>query len=125
MPLYEPVVPDSEVIRYLPNGLAVLEADKRFKTELHRQLPMMTRANMQVYEWLKGQNLLLVLSRYRRRWELRSVWNNQGEEVDASSQILEHLRLHAVEGPVELIDRVELFQKAGEFDLNMVAIRLR
>lgn len=124
MPLPEQVVPNDGMLNYLPTGLAILEADRKFKTTLHRQLPMITRSNSQVYEWCGEPNLLLVLSRYRTRWILASVWNQDGEEIDRDDSIVSHLRTYGLGSPPELIDRVELFQKAGEFDLNMVLVRL-
>lgn len=127
LPLFAPVIRNDGLFRYLSSGSEVLEADVQFGTSLHRDLPQMTRDRMQVYEWKGEPKRLMVLSRYRQRWILRSVWDASGEELSRSHpdviDILERLRTHDVETPPELVDRLELFLNNDDFDISMILIK--
>jgi hypothetical protein len=129
LPLFSAAIKNDDLFQYLNSGVVVLEADQRYGTALHRDLPQMTRDKMQVYEWQKEPRCLVVLSRYRQRWILHSAWQGmKGEEVDRSnpflSEIIERLRTHGVEGPPELVDRLELFLGKHDFNQSMMMIQL-
>lgn len=124
LPLPPQVIPDDALFRYLPNGLAVLQADRVHGTAFHRDMPMMSRGRYQCYEWRGNPGALVMLGRYRKRWVIVSVGGvGIDEKHPIWSTIADHLRPHGIGLGSELMDFVELFLKLGDFDFRGLPIR--
>lgn len=124
LPLPPQVIPDDALFRYLPNGLAVLQADRVHGTAFHRDMPMMSRERYQCYEWRGNPGALVMLGRYRKRWVIVSVGGvGIDEKHPIWSTIADHLRPHGIGLGSELMDFVELFLKLGDFDFRGLPIR--
>lgn len=124
LPLPPQVIPDDALFRYLPNGLAVLQADGVHGTAFHRDMPMMSRGRYQCYEWRGNPGALVMLGQYRKRWVIVSVGGvGIDEKHPIWSTIADHLRPHGIGLGSELMDLVELFLKLGDFDFRGLPIR--
>lgn len=125
LPLPPQVIKDDERLRYLPNGLAVLQADRVHGTACHREMSMMSRGRYQCYEWRGDPGAIVMLGRYRKRWIILSVG---GAGIDENHPIrviiADHLKLHGIGLDPELVDLLELFLKLEDFDFRGLPIRL-
>jgi hypothetical protein len=124
LPLPPQVIPDDDQIRYLPDGLSLVEADRVYQTTFHRDLPVMMRSRRQCYEWRGDPGALVMLASYRKRWIILSVAGaGIDEDHPVRTTIANHLRPHGIGLGPELPDLLELFLKLEDFDFKGLPIR--
>ena len=125
MPLPAPVIANDPLLRHLPNGLSIQEADTRHGTTFCRNLPLMTRGIRQCYEWLGPDPAMVMLAAYRNRWVLTAVAHGAfDEDYPVRPDVALHLRQHGIGMGPDLADLLEVFMPSDAFDLRGLVIHL-